>query len=329
MLRARVATPATDRSHGLGFCPRGRVHHPRCRRQQDGEAHQCRREEGAPPHHPTRDGWTPRRRHPKIVAARNEAGGRARDRPRRGALGASIGVQTRSIDFRPGRDRDGRVRAVAVARSSTVGTRFSSLAPSIGHPGGGFPPPRRRPRSKRPASHPSPGSIRRLSPRAPRFAPASVTSRCVLPPARRRERHRAFAPPTLCHLATVPRLRDENMRAFLRRRRAAPPRRRAADRARRRPRRERLGVPHQPVARSHASPGGSAASASPRPPPPRRSRGGGFLSRADLEISRMRSGRRRKVFCSRKRRCASPRLPSPLARSDPSLAPRPPNLTDL
>jgi hypothetical protein len=179
----------------------------------------------------------------------------------------AIGVQTRSIDFRPGRDRDGRVRAVAVARSSTVGTRFSSLAPSIGHPGGGFPPPRRRPRSKRPASHPSPGSIRRLSPRAPRFAPASVTSRCVLPPARRRERHRALAPATLCHLATVPRLRDENMRAFLRRRRAAPPRRRAADRARRRPRRERLGVPHQPVARSHASPGGSAAPASPPPPP--------------------------------------------------------------
>ena len=242
----------------------------------------------------------------------------------------AIGVQTRSIDFRPGRDRDGRVRAVAVARSSTVGTRFSSLAPSIGHPGGGFPPPRRRPRSKRPASHPSPGSIRRLSPRAPRFAPASVTSRCVLPPARRRERHRALAPPTLCHLATVPRLRDGKYAGiFETTARGASPSTRG---------RSRAPPPATRASRRTTPARGEIARLAGRlrrvrepapPPPPRRSRGGGFLSRADLEISRMRSGRRRKVFCSRKRRCASPRLPSPLARSDPSLAPRPPNLTDL
>ena len=241
----------------------------------------------------------------------------------------AIGVQTRSIDFRPGRDRDGRVRAVAVARSSTVGTRFSSLAPSIGHPGGGFPPPRRRPRSKRPASHPSPGSIRRLSPRAPRFAPASVTSRCVLPPARRRERHRALAPGRALPLGdrpTAPRRKYAGI--FETTARGASPSTRGRSRAP--PPATRASRRTTPARGEIARLAGRLRRArEPAPPPPRRSRGGGFFSRADLEISRMRSGRRRKVFCSRKRRCASPRLPSPLARSDPSLAPRPPNLTDL
>ena len=239
----------------------------------------------------------------------------------------AIGVQTRSIDFRPGRDRDGRVRAVAVARSSTVGTRFSSLAPSIGHPGGGFPPPRRRPRSKRPASHPSPGSIRRLSPRAPRFAPASVTSRCVLPPARRRERRRALAPPTLCHLATVPRLRDENMRAFETTARGASPSTRGRSRAP--PPATRASRRTTPARGEIARLAGRLRRVrEPAPPPPRRSRGRWFLSRADLEISGCGLGGAGRFLLAEKKMClAPPALPA--ARSDPSLAPRPPNLTDL